>query len=189
MTQSASETPTILTVGHSNRTLDDFLELLRAHQVELIVDVRKLPGSRRYPHFNAEALQESLAAAGIGYLHLPGLGGRRKGAADSPNGAWQNPSFRAYADYMQTAEFTEQLEDLIARAQQARAALMCSEAVPWRCHRNLIADALVVRGVPVEHIMTPTKRDRHALRDWAQVEGTTITYPPPLDPQGKLFEE
>jgi uncharacterized protein (DUF488 family) len=143
--------PPILTIGHSNRPLADFLALLRAHEVTLLVDVRKLPGSRAYPHFNQEALAQSLVAQGIEYVHRPGLGGRRKGTVDSPNGAWRNASFRAYADYMSTPEFAAELEPLIAQRKEKRMALMCSEALPWQCHRSLIADALVVRGVSVEH--------------------------------------
>ena len=187
MTVKAGKAAVVLTVGHSNRTLADFLLLLEAHAVELIADVRKLPGSRAYPHFNAEELAASLKSVGIEYQHLPGLGGRRKGRADSPNGAWKNASFRAYADYMQTAEFAQALSPVQQLIAEKRVALMCSEAVPWRCHRSLIADALVVRGHPVEHIMTPTKRDVHVLRDWARVSGEIITYPPETT-QGTLFD-
>ena len=187
MMAKAGNAGLVLTVGHSNRTLADFLALLEAHAVQQIADVRKLPGSRAYPHFNAEELAASLKSIGIEYQHLPGLGGRRKGSADSPNGAWKNASFRAFADYMQTEEFAQALAPVQQQSAKTRIALMCSEAVPWRCHRSLIADALVVRGHPVEHIMTPTKRDVHVLRDWARVSGGIITYPPETT-QGTLFD-
>lgn len=178
----------ILTVGHSNRAIEDFLELLAAHHVELIADVRKLPGSRMYPHFNSEELAPSLRAVSIEYLHVPGLGGRRKGVSDSPNDAWRNASFRAFADYMQTPQFVVELTQLLSLGQK-RIALMCSEAVPWRCHRSLIADALVVRGIAVEHIMTAKSRNRHELRDWARVQGEQITYPAVTDGQQTLFDK
>lgn len=167
----------VLTIGHSNRPIDEFLRLLTAHQVSTVVDVRKLPGSRANPQFNADALCDSLTAAGIGYQHLPGLGGLRRGSPTSPNGGWENASFRAFADYMLTTEFGQALEPLLDMAVRERPAIMCSEAVPWRCHRSLIADALLVRGVAVRHIMSATKANLHTLRDWAKVEGTRITYP------------
>lgn len=182
------DAPRILTVGHSNRDLGEFLDLLRSHDVKLIADVRKLPGSRSYPHFNAESLSQSLREVEIGYQHFAGLGGRRSRAKNSPNGAWRNASFQAFADYMLTSEFETALKRLLEQPEQ-RIALMCAEAVPWRCHRSLIADALVVRGVAVEHIMSPGRRDPHSLREWAKVDGTTITYPPTEDPQGSLFEK
>jgi uncharacterized protein (DUF488 family) len=179
MTRDDADAPAaLLTIGHSNRPIDEFLGLLEAHGVTLVADVRKLPGSRANPQFNADALAESLRSRGIGYVHLPGLGGLRKGAADSPNGGWENASFRAFADYMLTPEFERALEQLLELSQGERPAIMCSEAVPWRCHRGLIADALTVRDVAVAHIMTPKRTDRHKLRDWARVDGTRITYPP-----------
>jgi uncharacterized protein (DUF488 family) len=168
----------IYTIGHSNHPLDDFLTLLAAHGITVLADVRKLPGSRRYPHFNAEELSPALAEAGIRYVHFPGLGGLRKPAADSPNGAWKNKSFQAYADYMLTDDFERELAALLELARGECVAIMCAEALPWQCHRSLIADALVVRGIPVSHIMTTKKLDEHKLRDWAHVEGTRITYPP-----------
>jgi uncharacterized protein (DUF488 family) len=168
----------IYTIGHSNRALEDFIALLTAHEITVLADVRKLPGSRRYPHFNAESLQEKLPEAGIRYIHFPQLGGLRKPAPDSPNGAWRNASFQAYADYMLTESFSHELDALIELAKTDRVAIMCAEALPWQCHRSLIADALVVRGIAVSHIMSATKLDEHALRDWAHVEGTRITYPP-----------
>jgi uncharacterized protein (DUF488 family) len=186
MLSPAAKSPLILTIGHSNRTIEAFLELVQAHGVQLIADVRKMPGSRTNPQFNGDALAKSLGEVGAGYVHLPGLGGLRKGLKDSPNGAWENKSFRAYADYMLTREFEKSLDELVRIAQLQRVAIMCSEAVPWRCHRSLVADALVVRGIAVEHIMSPTKRNPHTLRSWAHVEGTRITYPP-SPASGQLF--
>lgn len=167
----------VLTIGHSNRPVDDFLLMLRAHRVTLLVDVRKMPGSAKNPQFNHDALSRSLHEAGIGYVHIPGLGGLRRRAPNSPNTGWRNASFQAYADYMLTPEFEKSLEELIQRATGERAALMCAEAVPWRCHRSLIADALVVRGIPVEDIFTAGRTQLHVLRSFAHVEGTRITYP------------
>ncbi len=170
--------PELLTVGHSNRELPDFLELLRAHKIELLADVRTVPRSRHNPQFNRETLPASLAAAGIGYTHLPGLGGLRKPRSDSRNTGWRNLSFRGYADYMQTPEFHQNLNALIRLAGEHRTAIMCAEAVPWRCHRSLIADALTAGGVEVYHILSPTKADRHKLTKFARVEDGGVTYPP-----------
>ncbi|HEY7155970.1 MAG TPA: DUF488 domain-containing protein [Gemmataceae bacterium] len=170
--------PGVLTVGHSARTLEDFLNLLRAHEVKEVIDVRKMPGSTAHPHFNEEALSAALEKAGIGYVHVPQLGGLRKPRADSPNGGWRNRSFQGYADYMQTDDFAAGLQIVIAAARQRRIALMCAEAVPWRCHRSLIADALVARGIPVEHIMSLTRRQPHTLRPFAHVHGDQVIYPP-----------
>lgn len=167
----------MLTVGHSNRPLQEFLELLKAHGVELLVDVRTVPRSRHNPQFNRETLPQSLNAEGIRYEHLPGLGGLRHARKDSPNTGWKNLSFRSYADYMQTAEFTRNLEALLKLAGDDRTVVMCAEAVPWRCHRSLVADSLTVRGVSVSHIMSATKANPHHLTDFARVEGTRITYP------------
>jgi uncharacterized protein (DUF488 family) len=175
---SATLPSVILTVGHSDRTLEDFLALLNAHAVNLIVDVRKMPRSRRNPQFNRDTLPDSLRNVGIGYADLPALGGLRRRRPDSPNGGWQNASFQGYADYMLTPEFEAGLNSLLELARGQRAALMCAEAVPWRCHRSLIADALVVRGIPVEHILSEKRTQPHALKPWAKVEGTRITYPP-----------
>jgi uncharacterized protein (DUF488 family) len=170
----------ILTIGHSNRSLHDFLQLLQAHHATLLVDVRKMPGSAKNPQFNRDELSRALHDAGIEYVHLPGLGGLRRRTPDSPNTGWRNASFQGYADYMQTHEFESSLNDLIQRATGQRAVLMCAEAVPWRCHRSLIADALVVRGIPVEDIFTTRRTEPHALRSFAHVKGTRITYPSPL---------
>jgi uncharacterized protein (DUF488 family) len=177
---------TVLTIGHSNRPLDEFLAMLAAHRVTMVADVRKMPRSRANPQFNTDTLPAALARHGIGYEHFPGLGGLRKGSSDSPNGAWENASFRAFADYMLTPEFDRALEKLFKASAGCRPALMCAEAVPWRCHRSVISDALVVRGLPVEHIMSETRTDTHKLRDWAQVEGTRITYPPVVKPGENL---
>jgi uncharacterized protein (DUF488 family) len=177
-------TPSIvLTIGHSTRTLETFLHLLQAHGVTRLVDVRTIPRSKHNPQFNQETLPDALHAAGISYQHVAGLGGLRQTRHDSPNQGWRNLSFRGYADYMQTPEFKENLQVLIDMARQGRVALMCAEAVPWRCHRSLIADALVVRGLPVEHIMSETNSLNHSLRSWARLEGTDITYPPEPSPE------
>src|SRR5581483_97085 len=167
----------MLTVGHSNRPLDEFLRLLKAHGVELLVDVRTVPRSRHNPQFNRDALPEALRAEGIRYEHMPGLGGLRHARKDSPNTGWKNLSFRGYADYMQTAEFARNLDALETLGRGRRTAIMCAESVPWLCHRSLIADALTVRGVPVLHIMSQTTANPHRLTEFAQVEGNRITYP------------
>lgn len=151
--------------------------MLTAHGVTLLMDVRTVPGSRHNPQYNREALPGALAAPGIGYEHVPGLGGFRKPHPDSPNAGWRNRSFRGYADYMQTPEFAGHLQALIARAGRERIALMCSEAVPWRCHRSLIADALLVHGVQVEELVSPSRRQAHRLTPFARVQGTVVTYP------------
>ncbi len=179
------DTP-FFTIGHSTRSLDELIELLRAFGVDQLADIRTVPRSRRHPHFSIDALSRSLPAAGIGYRHFPGLGGLRKPRADSPNIGWRHPSFRGYADYMQTAAFAEALAELIAWAHEGRAsspslvrntAAMCSEAVWWRCHRQLVADALVARGFTVRHIMTTTSAPAHALTAFARVEGGRVAYP------------
>jgi uncharacterized protein (DUF488 family) len=152
--------------------------MLRAHGVNVIVDVRTVPKSRHNPQFNGDTLPASLARAGIGYLHVPGLGGLRHPRKDSINTAWRNASFRGYADYMQTPEFGRHLAELMHLPRGGKTiALMCAEAVPWRCHRSLIADALTVRGVRVEHIMSATKRNAHTLTPFAQAEGDRVWYP------------
>ncbi len=170
--------PLILTVGHSTRKRKDFIGLLRAHGVRLLADVRTIPRSRHNPQFNRAALSRALRHAGIGYRHMPGLGGLRHAQRDSINTGWRNVSFRGYADYMQTADFRMALRKLIALARRKRAALMCAEAVPWRCHRSLIADALLVRGFLAEEIQSATRTRRHSLTPWARIKGTRITYPP-----------
>src|SRR5438067_9950257 len=165
------------TVGHSTHPLEDLVALIRAHGVRHIADVRKMPRSRRHPQFNIDTLPKELAAAGIGYTHFAGLGGLRREQPDSVNLAWKNPSFRAYADYMQTDMFTVELDRLLALGRRESVAIMCAEAVWWRCHRSLIADALVARGEPVLHILTPERAEPHVLRDFARVENGRVTYP------------
>jgi uncharacterized protein (DUF488 family) len=167
----------ILTVGHSTRTAREFRDLLRAHGVEGIADVRRFPMSRRHPHFSRESLEASLASDAIAYRHLPELGGRRAPRADSVNSGWRNASFRAYADHMTTEEFARGLEALLTFAENRRVAIMCAEAQWWRCHRQLIADGLVVRGLQVFHIMSPTSAPPHALTSFARVEGSEVRYP------------
>ncbi|MCI0718426.1 MAG: DUF488 domain-containing protein [Acidobacteria bacterium] len=173
----AEPSPIILTIGHSTRTIEEFISLLQAHAVSRVVDVRTVPRSRHNPQFNKASLPGSLKKAGLGYVHMPGLGGLRHARPDSLNAGWRNASFRGYADHMQTPEFEQSLEELIQLANQDRIALMCAEVVPWRCHRSLIADALLVRGIRTEDIMSPTRRQLHALTPFAKVRGTTITYP------------
>ena len=170
--------PLVLTVGHSTRTLAEFIALLEAHGVSRLIDVRTVPRSRHNPQFNSDTLQAALAAAGIDYAHRPGLGGFRRAGPQSPNQGWRNASFRGYADYMQTAEFADNLSALMDQARSERTALMCAEAVPWRCHRSLIADALVVHGFEVDEIVSATRRQAHALTPFAKVDGTAVTYPP-----------
>ena len=158
--------------------MDATLELLVAPRIELLADVRRFPGSRRYPHFNQEELAASLASTGIDYRHFVELGGRRTSRLpDSPNTAWRVESFNAYADYTQSAEFQKALDELMAAAKQQRTAIMCSEALPHKCHRRLIADALVVRGWQVHHLLTPKRIEDHRLTPFARVEGTLVTYP------------
>jgi uncharacterized protein (DUF488 family) len=173
--------PLVCTIGHSNRSLATLVELLRANEIVRVLDVRTVPRSRHNPQFNREALADSLGALDIGYTHLPGLGGLRHARADSPNTGWNNLSFRGYADYMQSPEFAENVQQVEELAIRERCALMCAEAVPWRCHRSLIGDALLVRGVRVEDIVGPGKRRPHTLTTFARVDGTQITYPPAAD--------
>ena len=167
----------IFTIGHSTRPIHDFLTLLASQGVEQLIDIRTVPRSRTNPQFNRDALPESLKGDGIRYLHMPELGGLRHPRADSTNTGWRNASFRGYADYMQTPEFEEALEKLIELGREKQVAIMCAEAVPWRCHRSLVADALTARGVPVEHIMSATRRDHHKLTPFAKVEGQRVSYP------------
>jgi uncharacterized protein (DUF488 family) len=169
--------PVVWTIGHSTRTLEDFLQLLQAHCVTRVVDVRTIPRSRFNPQFNKETLPKSLKAAGIAYCHMPGLGGLRHAKADSLNQGWRNPSFRGFADYMQTAQMHDNLKKLLVVVKKDRVALMCAEAVPWRCHRSLLADALLIRGIRVEHIMSGRITRPHLLTPGARVKGRQIIYP------------
>jgi uncharacterized protein (DUF488 family) len=170
------------TIGHSTRSAEEFRKLLIAHGVQQVVDVRRYPASRQHPHFHAEALRSSLGSAGIRYEHCVALGGRRTPRPDSPNGGWRTAGFRGYADYMQTDIFRRALEHLMASSHVARTAIMCAEAVPWRCHRQLIADALVSRGLPVVHILSPHQAESHTITSFALMEGGGLVYPAPGRP-------
>lgn len=170
----------ICTIGHSNRPIEIFIDLLHKNEITRVIDVRTIPRSRHNPQFNQEELQKSLAATQISYIHLPGLGGLRHTQANSPNTGWHNLSFRGYADYMQSAEFLKNINDVLNLITAERCVLMCAEAVPWRCHRSLIGDALLIRGICVEDIIGPKERKVHKLTSFARVNGTRITYPPPL---------
>ncbi|MBI3047143.1 MAG: DUF488 domain-containing protein [Acidobacteria bacterium] len=167
----------IFTIGHSTRTAETFLELLQAHGVTGVADVRTVPRSRRRPHFTRESLSIFLPAHGIEYVHLPGLGGLRKPRRGSPNGGWRHEAFRGYADHMDTQEFREALDALVAFARDRRVAVMCAEARWWQCHRQLIADALVARGIEVRHVMSAREAPRHEITPFARVTGSTVRYP------------
>jgi uncharacterized protein (DUF488 family) len=167
----------VFTVGHSTRSAEEFVALLKAHRIELLVDVRTVPRSRHNPQFNRDTLPETLRRAGIEYLHLAELGGLRKAREDSTNTGWRNLSFRGFADYMQTPEFENGLARLMDPAKTRRAAVMCAEAVPWRCHRSLIGDALVARGVEVFELSGMTRAQPHRMTPFARVEGTRVSYP------------
>jgi uncharacterized protein (DUF488 family) len=166
---------TVHTIGHSTRTIEAFVDLLNAHAIEQLVDIRRWPGSRRHPQFNREALSDSLKSTNIDYLWRGDLGGFRKAAPDSPNMAWRVSAFRAYADFMLTAEFERIMKEMETFAEEKRIALMCAEAVPWRCHRQLLADAFLVRGWNVCDIMDDGDHE-HKLPPFARVEGTRIYY-------------
>jgi len=166
----------IWTVGHSTHALQHFEEILKFHSIEAIADVRAFPASRRYPHFNRDAFSESLNRIGIAYYHLPKLGGRRKGVPDSKNTAWENASFRAYADYMETAEFRKGIESLLDLSQSQRVAIMCAEAVWWRCHRSLIADYLKAQQVKVIHIINERKTEEHPFTSAASIVDGKLSY-------------
>lgn len=176
----------IWTVGHSTRSLAEFLDVLASANITLVADVRRFPASRRYPQFNQQPLEEALAAANIGYLALPDLGGRRRPLPDSHNTAWRNLSFRGYADYMETDAFRHAIEQMLAAARSERVALLCSEAVWWRCHRALIADYLKVRGWTVIHLLSATKHEEHPYTSAARIANGRLTYAPPeiLEPGG-----
>ena len=167
----------VYTVGHSTRSIDELVELLQAFEITVLADIRTVPRSRRNPQFEREALEASLGAEGIRYVHVPELGGLRRASKDSPNMGWRNASFRGYADYMLTPAFAEGLAKLRGLADEGQVAIMCAEAVPWRCHRSLVADALIVRGAQVEHVTSATRASPHRLTPFAEVDGTRITYP------------
>lgn len=179
----------VCTIGHSNRPIEAFIDLLRANEIARVIDVRTIPRSRHNPQFNLDTLPASLGAAGISYAHMPGLGGLRHTHAVSINSGWHNLAFRGYADYMQSAEFAESVDEVVAIARLQRCALMCAEAVPWRCHRSMIADALLVRGVRVEDIIGAHGRKPHALTSFAHVDGVHLSYPPAAEPGSSLAAE
>ncbi len=178
MTTLSETSPlTIFTIGHSNRPIEKFIEMLQAHGVAFVVDVRTIPRSRHNPQYNSDALAETLLKSGIAYEHLQELGGLRHAKKDSANTAWESASFRGFADYMQTKEFGSGLDRLIEIAKSRPAAIMCAEAVPWRCHRSLIGDALLTRGVTVLDVMSKRSVKEHTMTPWAEVKGVTVTYP------------
>jgi len=177
LAKKSSARTVINTVGHSTHPIDEFVRILEAHGIRQVVDVRTVPRSRHNPQFNRENLPVSLKAAGIAYRHMPELGGLRHPKRDSINTGWRNASFRGYADYMQTPEFHAGLDKLIVAAAEVPTAIMCAEAVPWRCHRSLIADALSIRGIEVREILSASKAQVHALTPFAMVNGSELTYP------------
>jgi uncharacterized protein (DUF488 family) len=166
----------IWTVGHSTRSLEEFVEALDSFEIKVLADVRSFPGSRRYPHFNREQLKASLAAAGLEYQHFPELGGRRRVQPDSLNMAWRNESFRGYADYMETDDFRAGIARLFDIARGRRTAIMCAEAVWWRCHRSLISDYLKAKGAEVKHIMAPGKSEAHPYTSAARIVNGELSY-------------
>ena len=176
MPETGGESLTVWTIGHSTRPLDEFLEILRSVEIGVVGDVRRFPGSRKFPQYGSDQLSVSLPAAGVGYLPLQELGGRRKGRPDSPHTAWRNQSFRAYADFMDTDEFAEGIGKLLEVAKGERIALMCSEAVWWRCHRGLIADYLKVRGHEIIHLLSPVKRTEHPYTSAARIVEGELDY-------------
>ncbi len=178
-TLAVPETDTIWTIGHSTHSIETFIDILSTYELEAVVDVRRHPGSRAYPQYGQEALQRSLLERGLAYHWIADLGGRRKAAADSPNTVWRNASFRGYADYMSTPAFKQGLDQLLDYASQARTVLMCAEAVWWRCHRSMIADALCVRGITVLHIMDGQHAAPHPMTGPARIEHGRLTYAAP----------
>ena len=177
--RSGTRRTTILTIGHSTRSVGTFIQMLEAYGVKRLVDVRTIPRSRHNPQFNRDELPGTLLQAGIGYTHMEELGGLRHARRDSPNTGWHNTSFRGFADYMQTPEFQTGIKTLIQAAKREQVAIMCAEAVPWRCHRSLIGDALGARGIAVEDIMSESRVQAHELTSFARVKGEHVTYPAP----------
>ncbi len=169
--------PVIYTIGHSTRSLDEFIKILKAYAIRVLADIRTVPRSRHNPQYEQATLSEALRDQKIAYVHLRALGGLRHARKDSINTAWKNASFRGYADYMQTEEFAAAVDELIALSEEKTTAIMCAEAVPWRCHRSLVGDALLARGIEVMDIMGETSAKPHKFTPWARVEGTRITYP------------
>jgi uncharacterized protein (DUF488 family) len=167
----------VMTIGHSTRTSKEFIQLLKAHRVQRLIDVRTVPRSRHNPQFNRSELSPALHSARLHYRYMPGLGGFRHARRDSVNTGWHNASFRGFADYMQTPEFRKNLDDLIDLAKSERSAIMCAEAVPWRCHRSLIADALLARGIEAREITSLTRTQPHTLTPWGKITRMQVTYP------------
>lgn len=178
---------TLWTIGHSTRPWEDFVALLREHAIVCLVDVRRFAGSRRNPQYGPGEMAPALEEAGIAYRPMPAFGGRRKPDEDSPNGAWRVAAFRGYADYMASDEFAAARAELMALARAQRTAVMCAEAVWWRCHRRLIADDFTARGWTVQHIMAPGKLQQHQLHPEARLHGDHLVYPPGGAAQEKLF--
>ena len=177
----------VYTIGHSTRPIEEFVALLKEAGVTLLIDVRRFPGSRRYPQYNLGSLQQALHAAGVDYLHEEVLGGRRRPLPDSPNTALRNAQFRGYADHMNTPEFRAAVARIVERAEREVQAVMCAEAVPWRCHRNLLADALLARGVEVRHIVQAGTASEHRLHKEAHIEADArVVYGPRVDQMGLL---
>lgn len=172
----------IYTIGHSTRTLAELAGLLKEHGVTRLADIRRFPGSRRHPHFSKESLEHNLPRAGVEYVHFEALGGRRRPLKKSRNMGWESEQFRGYADHMMSAEFREAIGRLLDSEKPT--AVMCAEAVPWNCHRNLLSDDLVRRGIEVIHITAPGKSHPHKLNEMARIEGDSLVYPPE---QGKMF--
>lgn len=187
---ASGEPRPLFTIGHSNQPLEAFLGLLGTHGIRHLADIRRYPGSRRWPWFGKDSLPDSLRDAGIGYRHFPALGGRRSPAPDSPNGAWRVAQFQAFADHMDTPEFRAALDEVLALRAEGPVAILCAEALPWRCHRNLVSDAALVRGVPVFHILSKGALKPHALPAFARVDASAdpprITYPPAEEPQVRM---
>ena len=184
-TQRRSKRQVTFTIGHSTRPIQEFIGLLEENGIERLIDIRTIPKSRHNPQFNTESLARSLCKAKIDYVHLKELGGLRRARRDSPNTGWRNASFRGFADYMQTPEFESGIDEAIKLASAKISTLMCAEAVPWRCHRSLVADALVIRGIEVLEIVGDSPPKAHKLTSFARVRGTSITYPPE---SGELFD-
>jgi uncharacterized protein (DUF488 family) len=166
----------ILTIGHSTRSLDDFLSLLQANEVRVLVDVRRYPASRRHPHFARDSLEHSVRVAGIEYAWLPGLGGRRHRKKDSPHTSWLVEAFAGYADHMESREFLDAARELLEHSQQARTVIMCAEALPQRCHRRLISDWLLTQGIAILHVLAANRAEHHQLTPFARVDGERIVY-------------
>lgn len=186
MTEHANS---IFAIGHSTRPIEQFIALLAAHDIHTLADIRTVPKSRHNPQFSQDALAVELPAAGVRYVQLRGLGGLRRPMPNSPNGGWENSSFRGYADYMQTPEFEAALEELIRLSGEGNVAMMCAEGNPFRCHRRLVADALVARGIPVYHILSRKTARPHVLTPFAHVQDGRVTYPPLPEQGANLSDE